>query len=110
MAFFKLLSQHFLIVSVENCKHFVRFEVLTAASMKMTVFWFAAPRSLVEIYRLFRGACCLHHQGDHPTRLHCATTQKTAIYKHFSLDRISPGPDSNSGSPKYEVGVINTIP
>jgi hypothetical protein len=36
----------------------VRFQVLRAASMKM------APCSLVEVYRHFRGACCLHHQGD----------------------------------------------
>jgi hypothetical protein len=31
---------------------------------KMTVFWVVAPCSLVEIYRRFRGACCLHHLGD----------------------------------------------
>jgi hypothetical protein len=30
--------------------------------MKMTVFWDVAPCSLVEIYRRFRDACCLHHQ------------------------------------------------
>jgi hypothetical protein len=41
-----------------------RFQVLTAASMKMAVFWDVAPCSLVEVYRRFRGACCLHHQGD----------------------------------------------
>jgi hypothetical protein len=40
------------------------FEVLTAASMKMAVFWVVAPCSLVEIYRRFRGACCIHIQGD----------------------------------------------
>jgi hypothetical protein len=34
----------------------VRFEVLTAASIKMTVFWVAAPCSLVEFYRRYRGA------------------------------------------------------
>jgi hypothetical protein len=34
----------------------VRFEVLTAASMKMIVFWVVAPCSLVEIDRRFRGA------------------------------------------------------
>jgi hypothetical protein len=42
----------------------VRFQVLTAASMKMAVFWVVAPCSLVEVYRRFRGACRLHHQGD----------------------------------------------
>jgi hypothetical protein len=33
----------------------MRFEVLTAASMKMTVFWVLAPCSLTEVYRRFRG-------------------------------------------------------
>jgi hypothetical protein len=32
--------------------------------LKKAVFWVVAPRSLVEVYRHFRGACCLHHQGD----------------------------------------------
>jgi hypothetical protein len=38
----------------------VGFEVLTAMSTKMAVFWVVAPCSLVEIYRRFRGPCCLH--------------------------------------------------
>jgi hypothetical protein len=29
----------------------------------MAVFWVVAPCSLVEVYRRFRGACCLHHQA-----------------------------------------------
>jgi hypothetical protein len=33
--------------------------------VKMTVLWDIAPCSLVEVYRRFRGAYCLHHQGDH---------------------------------------------
>jgi hypothetical protein len=32
--------------------------------MKTTALWDVAPCSLVEIYRHFRGACCIHHQGD----------------------------------------------
>jgi hypothetical protein len=36
--------------------------------MKMTVFWDVAPCSLVEVYRRFRCAHCLHHQGDETTR------------------------------------------
>jgi hypothetical protein len=40
------------------------FEVLTAVSTKMAVFWVVAPSSLVEVYQRFRGPCCLHHQGD----------------------------------------------
>jgi hypothetical protein len=42
----------------------VRFQVLKAGSMKMTVFWVVAPCSLVEVYQRFRGACCLNHQSD----------------------------------------------
>jgi hypothetical protein len=43
---------------------YVGFEVLTAVSMKIAVFWVVAPCSLVEIYQRFRGPSCLHHQGD----------------------------------------------
>jgi hypothetical protein len=32
--------------------------------MKMAVLWVVAPHCLVEVYWHFRGACCLHHQGD----------------------------------------------
>jgi hypothetical protein len=28
----------------------------------MSVFWAVAACSLVEVYRRFRGACCLYHQ------------------------------------------------
>jgi hypothetical protein len=44
--------------------NFVRFQVLTAASMKMVVFWVVAPCSLVEVYRNFKDDCCLRHQSD----------------------------------------------
>jgi hypothetical protein len=43
---------------------YLRFQVLTAASVKMDVFCVVAPCNLVEVYRRFRHACCLHHQGD----------------------------------------------
>jgi hypothetical protein len=35
----------------------VRFQVLTAMSMKSTAFWDTGPCSLVEVYRRFRSAC-----------------------------------------------------
>jgi hypothetical protein len=41
----------------------VRFQVLTAASMKIRAFWDVAPCSL-RVDRRFRGAYCLCHQGD----------------------------------------------
>jgi hypothetical protein len=45
-------------------RHFVGFEVLTAVSNKMAVFWVVAPCSLVEVYQRFRGPCCLHHYSS----------------------------------------------
>jgi hypothetical protein len=69
----------------------VRFQVLKAASMNMTVFWNVAPCSLIELDRLFRSVYCLRHSPLHggskhlwnvrsvSTRLHGATCQKTAI-------------------------------
>jgi hypothetical protein len=38
----------------------MKFQVLTAASMKITAFWY----NLVEVDRLFRGSYSLHHQGN----------------------------------------------
>jgi hypothetical protein len=32
--------------------------------MKMAVIWVAVPFGLAEVYQRFRGAFCLHHQGD----------------------------------------------
>jgi hypothetical protein len=44
-------------------------------------------RSLEEIDRLFGGAYCFHHQGEYlrsvSTRLHGATSQKTAIFNNI---------------------------
>jgi hypothetical protein len=56
------------------------FEVLTAVSMKIAVFWVVAPCSLVEVYQRFRGPCYLHHQGE---------SQQTAIFAFPSLQRTS---------------------
>jgi hypothetical protein len=35
------------------------FEVLTAVTMKNTIIWSVTPCSLVDVYRGFRGRCCL---------------------------------------------------
>jgi hypothetical protein len=56
-------------LKVTGCKgmvyiHLVRFEVFTASSMKIGVFWYVAPDSVADIDRRFREAYCLHHQGD----------------------------------------------
>jgi hypothetical protein len=44
--------------------YYVRFQVLAARNMKMTVFWVVAPCRLIEVNKRFTGTCCLHHQGD----------------------------------------------
>jgi hypothetical protein len=41
---------------IKTGNFFVRFQIFTAASMKMTTFWDIAPCSLVEIDRRFSGA------------------------------------------------------
>jgi hypothetical protein len=66
----------------------VGLEVFMAVSTKMAVFWVVVPCSLVGVYQCFRGPCCLHHQG-HSTRLHDATTQKTAILVWQKFSKVS---------------------
>jgi hypothetical protein len=48
---------------VELFIHCPIFLMGTTLPLKMTVFWDVAPCNLVEVYRRFRGACCLHQQG-----------------------------------------------
>jgi hypothetical protein len=51
--------------------------------MKIIAFWDMAPCSLIKVDRRFRGAYCLHHQGDDGgnTRLHCDISQKDIIFR-----------------------------
>jgi hypothetical protein len=46
----------------------------------MTNFWDIAPCSLIEVYRRFRGAYYLYHQGDTSSRLQGAIFQKAVIF------------------------------
>jgi hypothetical protein len=48
-------------VFVLNRAELARFQILTATSMEMAVFWDVAQCSLVDIDKRFRGAYCLHH-------------------------------------------------
>jgi hypothetical protein len=54
-----------------------------AVSTKMAVFWVVALCSLVEIYQRFQRSLLPLSSGRCSTRLHGATTQKTAIYEDF---------------------------
>jgi hypothetical protein len=40
-------------------------KITKSNTVKMAIFWVVAPCSVIEVYRRFRGACCLHHQGNH---------------------------------------------
>jgi hypothetical protein len=62
---------------------------------KVAVFWVVAPCSLVEVYRHFRGACCLHHQGKDLWNVgkllrDGATTQKTAVFILAAVKTSNP--------------------
>jgi hypothetical protein len=63
---------------------FMRFQVLTAASMKFRVFWDVALFSHVEVDRRFRGgAYCLHLLGDDET-------SETSINFNVTTQRYIP--------------------
>jgi hypothetical protein len=51
--------------SIRNNNEQMRFQVLTAASMKMAVFWYVARCGMVEVYKRFKDDYCRHYQGDH---------------------------------------------
>jgi hypothetical protein len=57
--------------------------------MSMAVFWVVVPCSLVEVYRRFRGTCCLHHQGDEFTAQQPRRQLHKFIYGIFILMECS---------------------
>jgi hypothetical protein len=44
--------------------HNIRFLLLTAVTMKSSVFWDVTVYSPVKVHRLFGGTCYLHHPGS----------------------------------------------
>jgi hypothetical protein len=59
----------------------VRFQVLTAARMKMTVFWIVEPCSLVEVYRRFVPIALM---------MDAASTSETSVNFCKTKRRINP--------------------
>jgi hypothetical protein len=53
----------FVIIQRENIRPSKK-EMNKTITMKFSVFWDVAPCSEVDVDRRFRGAYCLHHQGD----------------------------------------------
>jgi hypothetical protein len=53
------------VLNVTNKRTAVQiYRVLIAVNVKTTAFWDTASCNLEEVHRHFRGAYCLHHQGD----------------------------------------------
>jgi hypothetical protein len=68
----------------------VGFEVLTAVSTKMAVFWVLVPCSLVEVHQRFRGACCLRNQGIIALMMEAARTSETLVNFYQTTWRCNP--------------------
>jgi hypothetical protein len=67
----------------------VRFQVLMAANMKVTVIWDIMPCSLVETDQHFRGAYCLHHQALTALAITTSETQSISIRLHVATSKNS---------------------
>jgi hypothetical protein len=80
--------------------------------MKFRVFWEVASCSHVVVYRRFRGAYSLHHQGD--SWLHCATSQKTKLHtrhrenlKSHNLFMLQQIANNVSGPPSVGIALFS---
>jgi hypothetical protein len=63
-----------------------------------------APCSLVEVYRRFRGACCLHHQGDESLvalMMEAASTSETSV-NFYQTTRCNTPEDSHLHTRSHE--------
>jgi hypothetical protein len=73
--------------------NYLRFQVLSAANMKMTAFWDIVLYSLIEGDQHFRGEYSLHHcpwrqytplkHWSVSTVLHCAISEKAVFLAEF---------------------------
>jgi hypothetical protein len=66
-----------------------RFEVLRAASMKMTVFWLLASSGLVEVYRRF-GYLQTPSSGHNAVIVAAANTSETSVNFYQTTRRSNP--------------------
>jgi hypothetical protein len=68
-------------------------------NQKISVFWVVVPCSLVEIYRRFRGACCLHYQGA----LSMEAASTSDVGKLLPDFKAQPRRQPSSYSPPWEI-------
>jgi hypothetical protein len=62
--------------------------------MSIRAFWDAAPCSFVGVDRRFKGAYCLHHQGDESfiaLMMEVVRTSETPVYSTETARRYIPG-------------------
>jgi hypothetical protein len=87
----------------------VRFQALTAPSMKIRAFWDVAPCSLIRVDRRFRDVYCLYHQGGDGGK----QNSETSVYSKQTTQRYIPE-DSNLQVllkiTKISYDVLKTVP
>jgi hypothetical protein len=55
--------------------------------LKMSVFWVVVPCSVVEVYRHFRGTCCIDQKGN---MMVGASTSETLVNLYQAARRYNP--------------------
>jgi hypothetical protein len=56
----------------------------------MAVFWVDVTCSVVEVYRRFGGACCLHNQGFIALVMEAASVSETSVNFYQTTRRNNP--------------------
>jgi hypothetical protein len=82
----------------------------------MAVFWVVASCSLVEVFRRFRGACCLHRQGDEwhwfiVLMMEAANTSETSenVYQDYTTQQPRRQPPSSSPPWEPEISTLDLL-
>jgi hypothetical protein len=69
----------------------VTFQVFTVASIKMATFSDTAPCSVVEVNQSFRGAYCLHNEGDGQVALMMVAVRTIETSDYYEATRRCHG-------------------
>jgi hypothetical protein len=75
----------------------------------MAVFWVVAPCSLVEVYRRFRGTCCLHHHRPDDGSSKYLWNVGKLLPGYTTLQPKRQASSTMSYGPPWEPHVLNTI-
>jgi hypothetical protein len=72
---------------------YLRFQVLTAASMKFRIVFWDILLCKIIVDRRLKGTCCLHHQGRSSQMMKASLTSETSVDNYFTRQYI---PEDNS--------------